>query len=987
MNRHLAKQMFLLALIAALASPAIATDVQFYLAAKGLDLLQTNSAAPVVVTNESPYQFVAEVLAAGTNSVTNVTVKLPSRQLLNVTNVAGAEDAADFVAEQGFSTKKLLDANFKAGSYAFAIHTPDSGSNGASLKLPADAYPPTPQIVNWDGAQAVESELPFVLQWNALTNGGSGSNYLVSLDVTDTNGTTVFNTPEFFQPGALNGTNVSVEIPADGLSPGQIYDAQLLVIKAAVRNTSSVPGAAGIAGYFRQTGFPLATLPEPVSGGRVQLSAGSCSAGETDGDAVVTVTRVGDETQTVGVNLVTSDGTAADGVNYLGVNTALTFAAGMTSTNVSIPILDDFKLTGNLTVNLALSGLTGDVVLGGRSNAVLTIVDSQKAGAGTLQFSPTSYTVSEAAATVKLTVKRTAGTTGAVGVNFHTLDGGALAGRDYAATNGTLVFAAHKSSLIIPIRIINNTLNETNPAFYVALDSTSGGATLGTNIYAKVAIVDNDPGGVVSLASAGYVTNENSGFFYVTVKRTGTGTLASNASVDFATVDGSSVAGVDYMATNGTLTFGTNQSSRTVAIPILTDTNANGYQDFSFQISNPQGGASIGAISNATLTIQYDAPCICISNASDVVSEAATNVAVNLVRFGSLLAPASVDFATVDGTATSPADYRGTNGTAHFSAGTGSVKILIPVVNHTTVQPDRFFDFTITNAQGGVPLGSTTNAVVTILNDEFPGAIQFAAPAFSGTEGSNAVVKIIRTGGLAGGVTAQFTMSGVTAVAGIDYTDETQTVLFNAGQTNVTILVPLILDPQNVKSRTVNLTLGSPTEGATLGTNAAATLTILNNPNPGAVPLNGPLFITGTIAGVPFAAPTNSCTASSNSLLPFQLNATWDTGTVSYPVQNQLIVSIYPRALGQQGFNNYSLTDSASYGTLPYANPNAAQTWSAGGNNSLTPGTSGTFILDVIDYTQKLASGRFTLYLRQTTGGVSGGYISVTGSFRVALVH
>lgn len=985
MKNLLTNNIFRLALLAGLALPAAAADVSTYLAVKGLNLLQTNAAAPVVLTNESPYQFVAEVLATETNSVTNATVKLPSNLVLPLANVAGAEQPADFVAASNFISKALLDAKFPGGTYTFAIRTLNTSSNSAALRLPADAYPPAPHIANWDDAQAIESDLPMVLRWDAISNGTASD--LVLLDIEETNGATVLSTPGFFQPGALNGTNVAALIPAGDLAPDHVYAAQLLVIKSAVRNTNAVAGVTGVGGYFRQTKFPLVTLPEPVAGGRVQFSASAYTAGETDGAAVVTVTCVGERILPITVHLATSDGTAAAGTNYLGVNTTLKFYPDMSTTNVVVPILNDFKLTGNLTVNLALSGLTGNANLGGRSNAVLTIVDSQRAGAGTLQFSPTSNGVAEATATVNVTVKRTGGSTGAVGVQFHTLDGTAVAGTDYVATNGTLNFAANSTSQTIPIHIINNTLNETNASFYVALGATTGGAALGTNLFAKIVITDNDPGGVVSLASTGYTTNEGGGFFFVTVNRTGTGTLASNASVDFATADGTAQAGLDYVATNGTLTFGTNQSSRTIAIPILTNTNADGYGNFTFQISNPHFGATLGTNRLATLTIQHDTPCIAISNATYSVSEAGTNVAINLVRFGPLTTAAAVDFATVNGTAVSPTDYRGTNGTAQFPVNTRAVKITIPIVDNTIVQSNRTFNFVITtNAQGGVPLGSLTNATVTIVDNDLPGTIQFAATSFSALEGSNAAVKIVRTGGLASGVTVQFIMSGGTAVAGIDYSNKTQTVTFSAGQTNQVILVPLITDPLNVTVRTVNLTLTNATAGATLGVNTNAILNILNNPNAGAVPLNGPLFIAGTISGVAFAAPTSYCTLSSSQNSAFQLNAIWDTGTVSAPIQNQLMMTVFPRVLGKTTFNNSSPYDSGGYQWIPLTNPNLGRYWSAGGSNRLTPGATGTFILDAIDYTQKLASGRFTLHLGETTGGVAGAYKDVTGSFRVALI-
>ncbi len=899
MNPHTTKLLSLSTTILISITAAMAGDVDFYVGAKGQNLRQTNSGAPVVITSESPFRFVAEVLATDTNSVTNVIVKLPSKVSLTLTNQAGEEEAADFAYETGFTNKTLLDKNFAGGTYAFIIRALNDGSNGATMTLPADAYPSAPHIANWNDAQEVESTQPFILRWDASTNIGSGD--LVLLDVSETNGNPVLSTPGFFKPGALNGTNVAVLIDTNQLSPGQTYDARLLFVKINVRNTNSVPGTTGAGGYYRETKFPLVTLPDPGAASRVQLSSLNYSVGENDGSAVVTVTRVGDESNPVSVNLVTSDGTAVDGTNYLGVNTTLTFDPEVTSTNVIVPILNDFKATGNKSLNLWLLNLTGNAYLGNRSNALLTIVDAQKTAAGKLQFAKASNGVSEASAVINLTISRVAGTTGSVGVHFHTVDGSAQAGLDYIGTNGTIIIPAAKASAILPIRIINDSLNESNETFYVILDSTTGGASLGTNSVAKVNILDNDPGGVVSLGSASYTTNENSGFFLLTVKRTGTGTLASGASVDFTTLDGSAIGGQDYFATNGTLTFGSNELTKTISIAVTNDILAEGDENFFFHISHPQGGATLGVISNATLTIKDDESSISISNAVFSVSEAGPSVAVTLIRSGALLTSVSVDFATVNGSATGGLDYGATNGTVTFLANVKSKTIVIPINNDTIVEGDETFSFRISNPQGGVQFGATTNEIITIVDNDFPGTIQFATNSVTGTEGASASVTVTRTGGIAGGVTVNFTMSGGSATSGVDYTNVSGTLTFAAGETSKIILVPLIIDSLNESTETVNLTLSGATGGASLGSTSAATLNILNKPDPNAIPLNGPVFIKGTLAGSTFASMASSCIASSAPNSIFQVTSSWTTGSGLSTVINQMTIDV-PRTLGTINF-------------------------------------------------------------------------------------
>ncbi len=74
----------------------------------------------------------------------------------------------------------------------------------------------------------------------------------------------------------------------------------------------------------------------------------------------------------------------------------------------------------------------------------------------------------------------------------------------------------------------------------------------------------------------------------------------------------------------------------------------------------------------------------------------------------------------------------------------------------------------------------------------------------------------------------------------------------------------------------------------------------------------------------------------------------------------------------------------ATYSKSPLSG--AGRSWAVG-DGSASPGTFGSFTMDAIDYTQKLASGRFTLHMKEVTDGVvNPGFIDVVGSFRIALV-
>lgn len=81
-------------------------------------------------------------------------------------------------------------------------------------------------------------------------------------------------------------------------------------------------------------------------------------------------------------------------------------------------------------------------------------------------------------------------------------------------------------------------------------------------------------------------------------------------------------------------------------------------------------------------------------------------------------ANATVEYATSNGTATSPSDYNATSGTLTFTAGQTTTKtISVPINGDTTLEGYETFTVTLSNATGGAVLGDAT-AIGTINNDD-----------------------------------------------------------------------------------------------------------------------------------------------------------------------------------------------------------------------------------------------------------------------------
>jgi hypothetical protein len=241
------------------------------------------------------------------------------------------------------------------------------------------------------------------------------------------------------------------------------------------------------------------------------------------------------------------------------------------------------------------------------------------ANPGSLQFSSATYSVNEGAGSITLTVTRTGGSSGTVGVTYSlgggTATGGAActAGVDYINTGGTLSFADGETSKTFNVTICEDTLVEGNETFNATLSNATGGATIGTPNPATVTIVDNDtPSTNYTVAiSDARVREGNAGTVNMVFNVTLTAVMpVSNAggpiaSVQYATANGTAIAGSDYTATSGTLNFNA-PGTLTISVPVIGDTLKESNEFFFVNLSNPSMNTTITDGQGAGIIVDDD---------------------------------------------------------------------------------------------------------------------------------------------------------------------------------------------------------------------------------------------------------------------------------------------------------------------------------------------------------------------------------------------
>ncbi len=161
-------------------------------------------------------------------------------------------------------------------------------------------------------------------------------------------------------------------------------------------------------------------------------------------------------------------------------------------------------------------------------------------------------------------------------------------------------------------------------------------------------------------------------------------------------------------------------------------------------------------------------------------------------------------------------------------------EIGVSIVDDNQWEPDEEFFVKLTlipgDASNNVRLGRTSIMEITILNDDEPGTLMFEKRGHLVKEScGEAEVSVIRQNGADGEVSVQWRTIDKTAVNGKDYVGGEGKLVFNHGETQQTIRIPIIDDYEFEKDENFELELFDPDGGAKVGKVNRTAVTITND--------------------------------------------------------------------------------------------------------------------------------------------------------------
>lgn len=418
----------------------------------------------------------------------------------------------------------------------------------------------------------------------------------------------------------------------------------------------------------------------------------------------------------------------------------------------------------------------------------------------------------------------------AVGVNYSTatVPGGAAAGVDFTTASGTVIFLPGQTVATIDITIQGDALVESTETFLINLVNPVPGGTFLGRSQAVGTIFDNDTVGAppIVLVSDAILKETDAGIVTATFTATLSQVQGIDVLVDYQTLDGSAVAGQDYVAKTGQAKILAGQTTATFTVNVNGDVRDEGIlETFSVNLTSATPGVGLSrAVATARIVDDDDSPTITIGD--PILKEGDSGfqfmrfpVALSIPNFDG---PVTFNYATFDGsavasTATLQGDYNPTANPFTFAPGQTTGFIDVAVFGDIQIEPgSESFGMQLSGAVGASFARSTAFGFI-IEDDNIgtPPTISIGDAMVKETQSGvvQATFKLVLSQKQSKDVVVGFKTRDGGAVAPGDYGSRAALVVIPKEQTEVTFTINVFGDTAKEGNEIFFVDLTSVTAG------------------------------------------------------------------------------------------------------------------------------------------------------------------------------
>ena len=330
--------------------------------------------------------------------------------------------------------------------------------------------------------------------------------------------------------------------------------------------------------------------------GRPYIGALPLAACEGDTVADFVVYLSAPSPNEVRVNFGIDAGTAAGNADFRGYSGTLVFAPGETVKTLPVPVIDDTAAEPTEVFWLDLNTAVNAVVPQ-RWTPALIVDNDGTTGAPAVSIG--DAVVDESAQLARLFVTLSRPSLSTVTVPWATADDTARAGSDFVATSGVLSFAPGETVKTVTVNLIDDELAESDEFFQVLLGNP-GGATLADAVGAvMVSRNDTPPIAQPQVLATPLVVAEGVTLAKFVVQLSAAS--SNEVRVNFNAVSGTAAGNADFRGYAGTLVFAPGETVKTLPVPIIDDTVAEGTEIFNLDLNSPVNATVPQRYTSATL--------------------------------------------------------------------------------------------------------------------------------------------------------------------------------------------------------------------------------------------------------------------------------------------------------------------------------------------------------------------------------------------------
>ena len=420
---------------------------------------------------------------------------------------------------------------------------------------------------------------------------------------------------------------------------------------------------------------------------------------------------------------------------------------------------------------------------------------------------------------------------------------------DYLFADGTVRFAPGETLQTIQVTTYRDGIDELPETFFVELDNASDAVLSPDSYRATGTIHDLDPTPVIVTCVHRSPTYERNGYLDICVRTTSSSDRPMSVDWSFEELSPGTLrmatAGEDFEEASGTFTFGPTTSSGNIPVYLHDDDLYEGTEHYNLVLSNPVNAVLSYSTTSEQQILDDESYIIDASNSAAVEGN---DITFLIERTGQNLSAASINYQTVDGTATggavgcSACDYVSTSGTLQFHRWSRSATVTVTTVNDSQAEPLESFELRLTTGPDS-PIGLLDNSATGSIVDTTERIVSLRIRAPDGfdlsrafEEGTDLDLAVELDAPSSQEVTGSYESIPGTATStgqdfslqNDDYRDGSGTWTIQAGSRIADISIPLYNDGMDEPNETFQVRITNP-QGAVLGPQHTVDITIEDN--------------------------------------------------------------------------------------------------------------------------------------------------------------